>query len=36
VAIAGATVVTVREGKIARIEAYADQAQALKDVGLED
>jgi ketosteroid isomerase-like protein len=36
VAIAGAAVVTVREGKIARIEAYADQAEALKDVGPEE
>src|SRR5690242_1506143 len=32
----GATVWTVREGKVARIEFYWDRAEALKAVGLED
>jgi ketosteroid isomerase-like protein len=36
VTLTGAAVFTVRDGKIARIEGYADRDQALKAVGLEE
>jgi hypothetical protein len=36
VALAPAVVFTVRDGKIARIEAYAVRDEALKAVGLEE
>jgi ketosteroid isomerase-like protein len=36
VKLAPAVVYTVREGKIARFEPYADRAEALKAVGLQE
>lgn len=36
VKVDGGTVVTVRDGRIARIESYADRAEALEAVGLRE